>query len=135
MAAVTYGCQNGSVGEIFFQPLNGNSVFLQSLDIGSYPSSNGVGPSRTYNVNVYDTGWNLLYGNAGTVAATVNFAPNVSSASGLYLQWGTDWDTGLNNITTNVTSVTATPEPASVLLMATGFIGIAGVARRRRSTK
>jgi hypothetical protein len=33
-----------------------------------------------------------------------------------------------------VGNVTATPEPASLALMATGFVGIAGVVRRRRQT-
>lgn len=134
LSAVTFACGDGYVGEMFFQPLNGNSVFLASLDIGSFPSTNGVGPTRAYTLGVYDTGWNLLYSSIGTVDATLTLTPNVSSSSGLYLQWGTDWDTGLNNITTDVNSsaVVATPEPSSVVLLATGIVGIAGFARRRR---
>jgi PEP-CTERM motif len=134
LPAVAFACANGYVGELFFSPTAGNQVFLQSLQLGSYPSTNGAGPTRTANVQVFDTDWTSLYTFTGPVNSTVSISPNVGSTTGLYLQWGTDWDVGVNYITTNVTAteVTATPEPASLVLFATGMGALALVRRKRR---
>jgi len=66
----------------------GESVTLNYLDIGSYPSANGIGPSRPYDVRVYDTNWNSVFSTTGSLTSTqrINFA--TTSTTGLYLQWG-----------------------------------------------
>jgi hypothetical protein len=48
------------------------------------------------------------------------------------LGWGQQGDTGLAFELLAAQQVTSTPEPASLLLFATGAFGIAGVARIRR---
>ena len=37
-------------------------------------------------------------------------------------------------VTLNTAQVVSTPEPASVVLMATGLLGVIGAARRKRAT-
>lgn len=127
-------CLNGGVGEFQFVPLAGSTVTLQSLDLGSFLASvNGVGPTRNYDVRVYDLSWNPLFAQTGTVGATTPLAINVSSTSGLYLQFGTDWNVGVDNIVTTVTTPQSTvPEPTTFALLVPAAAGLAVVARRRR---
>ncbi len=135
LSSAGFACTDGNVGEFFFEPLNGNSVTLNSLSIGSYlASTNGVGPSRAMSVRVFDSNWSELYSFSGNVTTTQQLLPAVSSSTGLYLQWGTSWNTGVNLISTTVGSNQApVPEPSSVLLLSAG-LGLIGMsaARRRR---
>ena len=130
-----FACYNGGVGEFFFAPLNGQPVTLNYLDLGSYLAGpNGVGPSRPYDVRVYDTNWNSVFAATGTVTSTqrINFA--TTSATGLYLQWGTHWDVGVDNISTTVAGVpqSTVPEPATLAFMVPGLLAAAAFARRRK---
>lgn len=73
------------IGEFFFHPLNGNSVTLNSLSLGSYfAHANGVGPSHAMSVKVFDTNWSELYSFDGNVTTTQQLAPGVSSITGLW---------------------------------------------------
>jgi hypothetical protein len=131
---VAFPCYNGGVAQFFFQPSAGNQVFLNSLMLGSYPT-NGTspGPARNYTVNVYDAAWGQVYTNSGIITADLTLSPGVSSAQGLYLQVGTDWDVGIGSITTTVSPVlSAVPEPATYALLAPGLLALGMVRRRRR---
>lgn len=141
LSGAAFACGNGGVGELFFQPGAGKNVTLASLYVGSYPSTNGVGPSRPMTVSVFDTGWNQLFTFSGNITVNQLITPNVTSASGLYLQWGTDWNTGVNLIETTVMDIpggpvdppiTTAPEPASIVLMASGLGAVALMRRRRK---
>lgn len=138
LTSSAFSCGNGLVGELYFQPGAGKMVTLSSLYLGSYPSTNGVGPARAMTVMVYDAGWNQLFNFTGSITASQQITPNISSAQGLYLQWGTDWDTGVNLIQTTVDDVigtpptTTAPEPATFVLVGAG-LALTTIARRRRT--
>lgn len=112
--------------------MNGLSVTLDYLDFGSWPSTNGVGPSRVYDFRVYDSNWSPLFAATGKVTTTqrINFA--TTSATGLYLQWGTDWDVGVDNITSTVGRTSTVPEPATLAFMVPGVLAATAFARRRK---
>lgn len=138
LSAAAFACRDGLIGEISFAPTAGKQVTLQSLRIGSYQSTNGIGPARGINLQVYNSSFVSVFSFVGTITSGVNLFPNITSSSTLYLQWGADWDTGLNLITTNVTDIptqpptSTVPEPSSVLLMAAGLGAIAFVSRKRK---
>lgn len=132
LSDVGYTCYDGGVGEFFFAPLSGLSVTLDYLDLGSYfANTNGLGPSRAYDVRVYDSNWSSLFAATGFVTTTkrINFA--TTSATGLYLQWGTDYNVGVDNITSTVGAVSTVPEPATLAFMVPGLLAAAAFARRR----
>lgn len=131
---IAFACFDGGVGDFLFQPLNGNSVTLNSLQLGSYSSTNGIGPVRNYTLRLYDMSFNQIFSATGTVSSTVTLNPNVSSNTGFYLQWGTDWDVGIDNITTTVVpaQTSAVPEPSTYALMTVGLGAMGLLARRRR---
>ena len=120
-----FACYNGGVGEFFFAPLNGLSVTLDYLDLGSH------GASLPYDVRVYDTNWNSVFAATGQVTSTqrINFA--TTSATGLYLQWGTSWDIGVDNITSTVGATSSVLEPATLAFLVPGLLAAAALARRR----
>lgn len=128
-----FACFDGRVGEFFFAPLNGLAVTLNYLDIGSWPSNGVVGPLRTYDIRVYDTGWNSVFSATGSVTTTQRINFGTTSTTGLYLQWGTDWNVGVDNINTTVAGVSTTvPEPATLAFMLPGLLVAASFARRRK---
>ena len=120
-----FACYDGGVGEFFFVPLNGQSVTLDYLDLGNYASS------LPYDIRVYDTNWNSVFATTGQVTSTqrINFA--TTSATGLYLQWGTSWNIGVDNITSTVRGTSTVPEPATLAFMVPGLLAAAAFARRR----
>ena len=74
-----------------------------------------------------------VYGTAGNVYADGSFLYqnyNGGIDTSPYLNGYPDEDTSFREFAS--TAVVATPEPAGMVLMATGLIGVVGVARRRR---
>jgi hypothetical protein len=101
-------------------PTNGTGAFVGSID-GTVSTLNGQNSSTlifTPNefVNIPPTMYQLIYDDVGP-AAGVGLAIPYNDVRGVNML---------------VTSTTATPEPASIALVATGMIGLGGFARRRR---
>ncbi len=136
------GGGNVQVGEILLTPLGGNSVFFGSADLGAFNSV-----SRPVELRVYDSAYNLLYSAGGATVGTTthaSFAAAVSSATGLRVQWSglsaaggapqDAYNTGIDNVAGRVgPAVVATPEPATLVLVAGGLVLVGATARRRRA--
>jgi PEP-CTERM motif len=131
---VIWGGNSDSFGvpEITFLLTAPGSITLNSLDFAGWPNTN-----RNTDFRVYDLAYNLLFASGPLVApgqgfATQNF--NISSNSGLRLQWGpSGYNAGVDNLSFTLNSP-AVPEPATWMMMLVGF-GLIGWSMRRSKKK
>lgn len=123
---------SGGAAEFSFIPEPGYSVTLASFDIASYP--NGATPIQG-GFAIYDEDWNLLWNSLEVVVGDVRtLTPDITSDTGLYLQWGYSNDIGVDNIVFEaaLSEATSVPQPAGIALLATGLLGLAGYTRCQR---
>jgi hypothetical protein len=123
-------CDAPYIGEFVLVPWpgSGQTVTLESLRLGA--SQGGTHP---WQVRVYDNLWNLLFQQSGIGSASaVTVTPNVSTAVGMYVQWGDSFFTGIDDVVLTVAPTQVAPEPGTVALLAGGLVGIAAGARGRR---
>lgn len=140
LTSAVFACADGNVGEFSFLPGAGKQVTISSLSVGSYPSNGIVGPPRNFTLNIYNSSFGSLYTYTGVITGTLVLNPNITNSGLTYMQWGTDWNTGLNLITTDVTNIrvtppsTTVPEPGTMVLLSAGLAGLF-VAKRRKGQK
>ena len=124
------GFHNGGPGGIgAFRFFDSNIGYVQLAAAVNYDAWNTL--AITFTGNIYEAFVNGVsqYAMAGDPGAdrltaafvnTSNFGPNNNTNGEYTANWS------------NTPAVTATPEPASMALLATGLIGIGGIASRRR---
>jgi hypothetical protein len=113
--------------EIDLTPQAGYEVVLNSFDLVSY--ANGTYTDQP--VRVYDANYNLLadFGPQSVTSTHSRFAPNLVSTGMLRLQYGDNYDVGINNVNFDQFAV---PEPTS---LAISLFGAAALALRRHASR
>jgi hypothetical protein len=96
-------------------------------DANSYYSLNGGAPGG----NCGNTFNNYQF--AGVNSVNGGFVSGINTIQFHFVGDGTTDGLVVGDMTLSARAVTATPEPASMVLVATGLLGVFGVARRRRS--
>ena len=130
-----FTCSAGAgVGEFTFTPAAGYQVTLNSFDVGEYVGRvPGTAEVRVFDLALSST----LFTGSQALGATGHWTvtPNLTSSSGLVLQWGDNWDYGIDNISVTVAPLATTPvpEPMTIALVGAGLVALAGVARARRT--
>lgn len=137
LSKVAFATQNGAIAEITFMPAEGYGVRLVSFDMAGWPNvdrSNTI--MRLVDANqqvVYDFAANgpvaIEGGRQGVQHST--FTPDFSFAGPLTLQWGTDWNIGVDNITFESVPLSVIPEPSTWALLAVGSALVWLTWRRR----
>lgn len=138
LTKVAFPSSNGFAGEISFVPQAGYGIRLLSFDMAGWPDLD----RNNLWMRLIDGSGNVLldYAAAGAVpiqgdfvgARHSSFTPNLFTPGTLRIQWGTDWDVGIDNIRFEVVAISAVPEPPVWLLIPLGAAAMAWRARRRR---
>jgi hypothetical protein len=137
LTKVAFASSNGYAAEVAINAQAGYAVRLISFDMAGWPTTDRT---NTHLRLLDAAGATLLnYAAAGPVAIQGDangpqhstFAPNLVSAGSIRIQWGNDWNVGIDNIQFQVVPI---PEPPAWILLALGGTAGAWWLRRRRRT-
>jgi len=132
---VAYTCnQSAGVGEFTLTPLAGYQLTIHSFEIGEYQGRiAGDAETRIYGLGHTDPP--LFSATQALVGGTHwTLAPELTTTTGFNLQWGDNWDYGIDNISLTVAPIApaVVPEPATVALLGGGLLALGAGARLRR---
>lgn len=135
LTGVAYANPNGRVAEISFIPEAGYGVRLNSFDLGTFISAIDNQP-----LAIYDGDYNLL-ANLGlttiTNASSLTFSPNITHDGILRLQFGNNFNVGIDNINFDqiANSQTSQPVPEPGFVMGLIFMAMFGITPLRNKAK
>lgn len=137
LSFVAIASENGRGAEILLTPDAGYAVTLSSFDLAGFNRVDRVARFvRIVDGNdnlLLDLGADLTILGAGPSHST--FQPNFTHAGPIKLQWGVNWNIGIDNIRFSQTRLTVIPEPSSITLALLGgalMVSARAVLRRVR---
>lgn len=134
---VAYTLYDNSVAEISFTAAAGYVGKISSFYFGKYPGNNINGSFA-----IYDAGWNVLWSHTESSIwdGGIGMSPDVSFTGTAYLQWGTSFNLGLDELTYSVSAEDVQPAPiplpAGFPLLAAGLLAFGGlrIGNRRQQS-
>jgi len=132
MTNVATGVGNPATAEIFLQPVAGFQVMLLGFDLGVW------GSSQLASYTLLTGSGDELDSWAGTLSAgtPMHFDGLWTSADGIRIQFGPDWNVAIDNIDFSVSAdvgVAPVPLPAAIWMLGGALAGLYGLRRKRIS--
>ncbi len=137
LTKVAYPSANGMVAEIAIVPASGYGVKLVSFDMAGYSHADLTNTV----MRILDGSGNVLQNFAAEGAVAIQgdgtgpqhstFTPNLTFAGTVRLQWGTNWNVGLDHLRFEAVPLSAIPEPSTWALLGLGAVVVLGWRRLR----
>lgn len=138
LSKVAFASSNGYAAEISLVPAAGYGIRLLSFDMAGWPNQD-----RTNTLmRLTDGSGNILLNYAAAAPVPIEgdlfgarhsaFTPNLYTPGTLRIQWGNDWNIGIDNIRFEVVALSVVPEPSTWVLLSLGAAAVAWRPRRRR---
>ncbi|MBI5708379.1 MAG: PEP-CTERM sorting domain-containing protein [Armatimonadetes bacterium] len=124
---VAYAGISGYYARITLTPDSGNTVTINSFDLAGWPTSD-LTADAIHILNASGTEvWSASSMNVEGNAGHTSFSPGISSSGALTIEWGTNWNIGIDNVNFDQGLV---PEPASLAVLGLGTLAM---IRRKRN--
>ena len=137
LTKVAYPSANGMVGELTIVPAEGYGVKVVSFNMAGYSHADLTNTVMRFLDGSGNVLQNFAAGGAVTIQGDANgaqhstFAPNLTVPGTVRLQWGTDWNVGLDNLRFEAVQLSVIPEPSTWALLGLGVVGVLGWRRWR----